>query len=414
MEHRLDADPRFQALPEPDRRLVRELVLGTIRRRATLDWLIGGRARGRLPTGSLADVLRVGLYQLFFLDRVPAHAAVHETVEAARALGLGPKAGFVNAVLRGCLRDADLLRRELALLGDRDPATAGSHPGWLVERWIARWGVDATRRLLDLDNLPPETFVRVNTLRISSDALRERWQAEGVESESWAADWTGPDLVYRLGRHPPFGVLGSFLDGGFYVQDPSTLLAVQLLDPRPGESVLDLCAAPGGKTTYLAQRMLNQGTVVAHDTHPERIDLLRRNCERLGAGCVRVAVPGTVPESVPGTPGGFDRVLVDAPCSNTGVLRRRVEARWRLTPESLQSLGAAQGRLLDQAAGLVRPGGVLVYSTCSLEPEENEGQVDAFLGRHPEFRLERQRTLTPFEAGVDGAHAARLVRVGTP
>jgi 16S rRNA (cytosine967-C5)-methyltransferase len=191
------------------------------------------------------------------------------------------------------------------------------------------------------------------------------------------------------------------------VQDPSTLFAVDLLAPKPGERILDLCAAPGGKTTYIAQRMNNDGLVVASDSSNDRLELLRENCDRLGATCVEITAANSL------LPREFDRVLVDAPCSNTGVLRRRVDLRWRVTPEEFTRLQGEQAGVLRRAAAFVKPGGVLVYSTCSLEPEENRGIVDAFLQEHPAFTLEEAGDVLPMRDGCDGAYAARLVRNAT-
>jgi 16S rRNA (cytosine967-C5)-methyltransferase len=183
------------------------------------------------------------------------------------------------------------------------------------------------------------------------------------------------------------------------------LLAVQMLDPRPGEHILDLCAAPGGKTTYLAQRMQNQGRIVAEDVEPSRLQLVRENCTRLGVTCVETRLADAQAPLL-----GFDRVLVDAPCSNTGVMRRRVGLRWRIHPEEIQRLPGVQLGLLVSAARRVRPGGMIVYSTCSLEPEENAEVVGTFIAGHPDFRLDSERTLLAFREGVDGAYVARLVR----
>lgn len=228
--------------------------------------------------------------------------------------------------------------------------------------------------------------------------LAARWQQEGVEFAERSWDWTGPGLVFELHAHPPLAALGSFQDGWYYVQDPSTLLSVKQLDPQPGETILDLCSAPGGKTTYVAQRMGNRGRIAARDNQPERLEMLEENCRRLGATCVDPA----------GTPGAFDRILIDAPCSNTGVLRRRVEARWRVQPAEIKRLNKAQSALLEQAAKELKPGGTLVYSTCSLEAEENEEVVRRFLEEHPAYKLAHERPLLPFIEGVDGAYVANL------
>jgi 16S rRNA (cytosine967-C5)-methyltransferase len=218
-----------------------------------------------------------------------------------------------------------------------------------------------------------------------------------------------PDgTVHELGTHPSLATLPSFQEGGFYLQDPSTLLAVEVLDPQPGESLLDLCAAPGGKTTYAAQKMNDHGRIVAHDPSEGRLRLLHENCTRLGIGSVTATTQLPPPEPV------FDRILVDAPCSNTGVLRRRVELRWRIQPGEIPRLAKAQLELLSEAARRIRPGGCLVYSTCSLEPEENGGVVQQFLAAHSGFQLESERALHPLRDWVDGAFVARLRAPDSP
>jgi 16S rRNA (cytosine967-C5)-methyltransferase len=279
-----------------------------------------------------------------------------------------------------------------------DPAAGYSHPVWLIERWQARWGEAKMAQLLAWNNRPPPTYARLNALKTDAARLAARWQEEGLEFEEREQDWSGPLMVFELRHHPPLASLGSFQDGCFYVQDPSTLLAARQLDPQPGQTVLDLCAAPGGKTTYLAQLMNNRGRIAARDNQPERLKRLEENCRRLGATCVDISA----------APGVFDGILVDAPCSNTGVLRRRVDVRWRVQPQELARLSRAQSALLAQAALELKPGGSLVYSTCSLEPEENEQVTRSFLEAHPAFRLESERQLLPFVEGVDGAYVAAL------
>jgi 16S rRNA (cytosine967-C5)-methyltransferase len=258
------------------------------------------------------------------------------------------------------------------------------------------------------NNTPPHAFARVNTLQTDTGTLLQLWrEKEDVEYDLFLRDWVGENLCFELKSLPPLARLESFQKGWFYVQDPSTLMAVRLLDPQPGEIILDLCAAPGGKTTFIAQLMRNQGRIVACDSSPERLKLLRENCLRLGATCVEPQ-PLRAPDARPSRL--FDRVLVDAPCSNTGVMRRRVELRWRLRLDEIHQLRALQLELLTQAAAQVKPGGVLVYSTCSLEPEENSEVVTAFLAAQPGFTLEATRELQPFVDNSDGAFAVRWRR----
>jgi 16S rRNA (cytosine967-C5)-methyltransferase len=400
VEKLLERELARHALSPLDRALCQELVYGVVRWQGTLDWLIARKTGGRAQSASLRDLLHLGLYQLFWLKRIPDHAAVHETVELAKRLGFGPRAGFLNAVLRGYVRQREQTEEMLQTLKETDPAAGYSHPEWLVGRWQSRWGKSPAAQLLAWNNQPPPIYARLNELKTDAARLAARWQQEGLEFEERSWDWTGPRLVFELRRHPPLGALGSLQDGWFYLQDPSTLLAVRCLDPQPGETILDLCAAPGGKTTHIAQRMANRGRIEARDNQPERLKLLEENCRRLGAACVDLAA----------APGAFDRILIDAPCSNTGVLRRRVDVRWRVRPEEIKRLSRAQSALLSQAAPELKPGGTLVYSTCSLEPEENEEVVRSFLENHPPFKLENERQLLPFIEGVDGAYVATFRR----
>ncbi len=393
-------------LSSADRGLCHELVFGVVRWQATLDWLIAQKTQGRPQKPGLQDLLRLGLYQIFWLDRIPDHAAVHETVEMAKCAGYGPQSGFVNAVLRAFLREAIPTKVLLANLKITQPAVGWSQPEWLVTRWLNRWGEEPLRSLLEWNNTPAKLYARLNTVRTDAGKLVEQWREENVEYDFLNRDWTGENLVFELKAHPPLAALESFRQGGFYIQDPSTLLAARELDPLPGELVLDLCAAPGGKTTFIAQLMKNEGRIIAADTAETRLKLVRENCSRLGITCVETV--STPPQS-PNAP-LFDKILVDAPCSNTGVLRRRVDLRWRILPEEIARLRATQLGLLRQAAALLKPGGVLVYSTCSLEPEENGEVVSQFLSAGADFKLERQRDLLPFADGVDGAFVARLVR----
>jgi 16S rRNA (cytosine967-C5)-methyltransferase len=408
LENLLEAELAQAALAPPDRALVQELCFGVVRWQVALDWLITRKTAGRTQNMVLQILLRLGLYQLFWLDRIPDHAAVHETVQMARESGFGPKAGFVNALLRGCLRERESLERELAALKDREPHLGCSHPQWLCSRWEQRWGREKLRALLDWNNLPPSVFIRVNTLKTTAGKLAQQFETERVLFTPRAFDWAPPDSVFELRSHPSLSSLPSFQQGFFYVQDPSTLLAVHALNPHPGETVLDLCAAPGGKTTFIAQLMRNEGLVWARDADQERLKLLRENCDRLGVTCMKIGEVGGSPNSE--TVGRLDRILIDAPCSNTGVMRRRVDLRWRIQPAEIERLSRVQLELLGQAAVLLKPGGILVYSTCSLEPEENSVVVQEFLAGRKEFRLESERALIPFADAVDGAYVARLRR----
>ena len=391
-----------------DRGLAQELAFGVTRWERTLDWLIAQKTRERPAKPALEILLRLGLYQLFWLDRIPDHAAVNETVELAKRAGFKSQAGFINAVLRAFLRERDATRHKLSELRERDPATGLSHPDWLYDRWRERFGDADTRRLLELNNQPPPIYARVNSIKADGTKLTEAWKTEGVQFRPSQFDWVQENTVFELLEHPSIASLKSFQDGCFYIQDPSTLLSVHELAPQPGETILDMCAAPGGKTTYIAALMNNQGKLVATDLSPGRLELVRQNIERLGVTCATIEPwSAAISQSAEAS---FDRILLDVPCSNTGVMRRRVELRWRIRPEELTRFVKEQRDLLEHAAQLVKPGGVIVYSTCSLEPEENTDLIQSFLAAHPAFTLDRDRSLLPFRDSVDGAYTAKLVR----
>ena len=371
-----------------DRAFFMETFFGILRNLSRLDFLIGQLREDRIDPETRA-ILRLGLYQIFHM-RTADHAAVNETVNlATRARGL------VNAILRRALREKPALENALA---QASPAVATSHPEFLLTRWNAAFGPDATRRLCAWNNQPAEVHVRANTLRVTpGELLRSAPDAEPSPAHP---------LAIRV-KQLPFSWIAH---GLCYVQDPSTLMPCDLLAPQPGETVLDACAAPGGKTTYLAQLMRDQGRIIACDLYESRVVRLRENLARLGVTIAEAIRHDCMQAGPPLAPAGFDRILVDAPCSNTGVIRRRVDVRWRLTDEDFIRMPAQQLALLKRTATLLKPGGTLVYSTCSLEPEENEQVVERALAAIPELRfLESRRTL-PFTDHVDGAFAAKFVR----
>jgi len=407
IENLLEPALAHAQLSSADRGLLQELVYGGVRWQATLDWLIARKTADRPQKPTLQILLRLALYQMFWLSRIPDHAAVNETVEIAKRMGFNTQAGFINAVLRGYLREREATERLLMDMKQTDPALGFSHPKWLTERWEKKIGREALLRLLDWNNTAPKTFARLNLLRTNADQLREQWAREKVEAKLVPAEWASDTLVYELQSFPPLATLPSFTQGLFYIQDPSTLLAIVELDPQPGETILDYCAAPGGKTACIAERMKNEGKIIAHDMAPDRLKLVEENCARLGVTCVHPALPSTLSAQLSTL---YDRILIDAPCSNTGVIRRRVDLRWRIREQEISRLRATQLQLLRDAMSRLKPGGTLVYSTCSLEPEENSELVRDFLKEQPAMHLQRERSLTPWERNVDGAYVARLVR----
>ena len=382
LERRLGRAPR---LAPRDRALARELVLGTLRWRGRIDHVLGGflaRPLEALPP-PVRNALRVGAYQILFLDRIPDHAAVSEAVDLARALGRPGHARLVNAVLRNLIRrGGDQLLPDPA---DTVPylSVTRSFPQWMVRRWVGRLGREEAERLMDALNLRPALAVRVNTLRVSVEDYIENLRATGREARRHPL---APEVVEIPGRGDPEALPG-FSHGWFYVQDPGAALVARLLGARPGERILDACAAPGGKTTHIAQLMRDRGAVTALESDPARLKLLEENLARLGVTCV-TPCPGDAAAAHFET--RFDRILIDAPCSGLGTLGRHPEAKWQKGEEDLARHRERQLRLLRHLSGFLEPGGRLVYAVCSLEPEEGEEVAEAFLRERPEFVLERR------------------------
>lgn len=416
----LSRDLRSGSLDPRDAALATELVNGTLRWRGRLDWVLGRYVRAGLDTLTpwILNLLRLGLYQILFLDRIPPHAAVDECVTLAKKYANPGAAGLVNAVLRKILREGAGAPDPEQILTDPDEAmaVAYSHPAWLVARWRRRLGDDETRALLLADNRPATVGLRVNPLKTDRETLRRALGARGIEVE--AAPYSR--LTLRVTGNIAFQGLPEFDEGHFFVQDESETLVCELLAAEPGETVLDLCAAPGGKATQIQEGRGSQGLLIAVDVQKSRLARVRENVTRMGVtGVAAVCADGrTLTLARP-----VDRVLVDAPCSGLGVLGRRSDARWRKTEASLRALLPLQQGLLEAGASCLRPGGVLVYSVCSTEPEEGRRQIDGFLGTHPYFELEDAEAFLPREVvtegclllyphrhNTDGAFAARLRR----
>lgn len=395
-----------------DRRFARQLVLGTLRWRLRLDWIVGHFSRR--PVDELdvrvLNILRMGILQISVLDRVPERAAIHTSVELAKRQGVRSASGLINAVLRSFQREPHRVQYpDPEAESVRHLSLYYSHPIWLVERWMERWGLEKTRDMLIRNNEYAPLWLRLNPLRSTSAALCAELRLE-----------PGPENYFRA--LDPRQALNSaaFNKGHFQVQDPSAGLAVALLDPQPGERILDACSAPGGKTAQIAERMLDKGLIVAADLSHVRLRLLRENTQRLALKSIH---PVTWDGSV--TSGNlFDRVLVDAPCSGTGTLGRHPDARWNRAPEQFPLLIERQQSILAAAFAQLRPGGTLVYSTCSLEHMENEAIIEHFISHTPDAQIEEAHRSLPDDARVgryvqtvpgqhlgDGAFAARIHRV---
>lgn len=408
-------------LSGPDRGLFAELVFGVLRRQGTLDHILTGlvtQPLARLEPQVLI-LLRLGLYQLVYLDRIPESAAVNETVNLAK-LSLPRASGLVNAVLRNYLRHKDTVTfPDPVAAPAASIAARHSHPAWLVKLWFSQLGEEETEHLAEASSLQPPLTLRTNTLRISRDGLVSRFADNGISATPCRFS---PHGIQVEGRHHIPGLPG-FREGLFTVQDEASQVAALMLDPQPGERVLDACAAPGGKATHLAQLMDNQGELLAMDISGSKLALIQETAQRLGISIIRTRAADLL-NSAAFPADAFDRVLLDAPCSGLGVIRRNPEAKWRLTPADITRLAATQQSLLKNAIRMLKPGGVLLYSTCSTTVEENETVVLDFLSRRPDCVLENLAEIFPaygdlfttrgmFRAwphrhGMDGFFAARL------
>lgn len=408
IEDKIEKTLSSSSLSEPDRRLVKELCIGVKKWELTLDWFISKKTKVPPKQHTLENILRLGVYQIVFLTKIPDHAAVNEMVELTKQVGLKHFTALVNAVLRAFARERESARQTLKELKQTQPHLGYSHPQWLFDRWGSLFGKQNAIQLLKWNNIPSRTFARVNTLKTTASDLAKQWDAEHVKYKPVAFEWTGENLVFEIKTHPPLNTLNSLKDGLFYIQDPSTLMPVKLLDPQEGEKILDFCAAPGGKTTYIAQIAKNNAQIVAYDTNPFRIKILQDNINRLGVKNCLIIHPGEETKIKSEAP--YDRILVDVPCSNTGVMRRRVELRWRLKPQKFKLFQKVQLEILSKASEFLKPGGILVYSTCSIDQDENNEVIKKFLENNSGWRLDCEKQLFPFRDGVDGAYAARLIR----
>jgi len=422
LDRLLDAEMRAAEMNELDRGLMNEIVTGVIRWQSKLDWVLTGFFHGNFTKAetNIKNALRVALYQILFLDKVPHSAAVNESVEFIKRLR-GQKVGdLVNAVLRNILRNLDNIRYP-------DPkedkiqhlAVVESHPYWITKRWVERFGYDEARKLLAANNVRPDLTLRVNRLKIDFNYFLSQLDHHQIQfSRSQYLDF-----FVRVKHMAGIGSSEMFRQGFFVVQDESAGLTVQLLDPKPGDRVIDMCAAPGGKTTFIGELMKNVGEIVAVDRYETRLNLVKSGCQRLGiANAHFIAADAATLQSALA-----DKILVDAPCSGLGVLAKKPDAKWKREPEDLARLVKIQRAILENAAAHVKPGGVLVYSTCTTEPEENAGLIKEFLLAHPDFSVESAAQFVkpelvnsegaietfPHRQGMDGSFAVRLKKTAT-
>ena len=386
---------------ERDRALLLEIVTGTLRMRAALDYQLAQRTSRPLHKldAAVLRILRAGAFQVIYLSRLPAPAIINDSVELTRRAGKSSAAGLVNAVLRKLARECD------GLTWPGDLAVVHSHPQWLIDRWVARYGTDATEEWLLFNNRPAALCLAVNSTVATREAVARELADAGVAVEPTARARHGLTVVagYPL-SHP------AFIDGRFIVQDEASQLIPELVDVPAPATVLDLCASPGGKTLHLSAAVGSHGLVVACDVRPRRVRMLRRTVTRCRLANARlVQVPAEGP--LPFREAAFDAILIDAPCSGLGTIRRDPDIKWKRSPDDLPRFAEAQQRLLERAAPLVRHGGSVVYSTCSSEPEENEQVVETFLRGHPGFELARTHQTLPFRDGLEAFFGAVLHRV---
>ena len=400
-----------------DRRLVTELVYGATKAWGSVDYVLGcylNRPLSKIPP-MIRAVLRMGIYQLFWLDKIPPSAAVNTAVDLAKKYAHPGTVKFVNAVLRSASRAP-----EKAAFPEADRALhlslAKEHPLWLVKHWLREFGEAETIRLLDFDNEPPYLSLRANTLKISREGLVKKLQSLGLKTE--ISPWAPEGVI--CGGDLPLSAITPLSDGLCQAQDISSMLAAHVLGARPGETVIDACSAPGGKATHLAALMENRGKVIASDIYDHKLARVRENARRLGIGIIETKLV-EAQQLGKKYPAAADRLLLDVPCSGLGVLRRRADARWRKTADTSKELLPLQREIMLGAADALKPGGVMVYSTCTMEESENAAMVESFLQARPDFSLspagkflpcaKRDETmirLYPQRDGIDGFFIARL------
>lgn len=420
LEKLLENEMKDIELNGPDKALLYELVHGVVRWMGRLDWVLNGFYKGQFSKAipNLKNALRVALYQILFLDKIPDHAAVNEAVEFVKKLQGQKPADLTNAILRNIIRNKNAIR-----FPDPDQDLIGylsayySHPSWMVKRWVERFGREATELLLTANNERPYLTLKVNKIKVSIAELQSLLNSV--------------NLRYLNGKYlPEYMKLQNltnitawqyFKEGYFNIQDESTGFSCMLLDPKPGMKVLDICSAPGGKSAFIADLMNNRGEIVAIDRYEVRLDIMKRNMNRLGITCVNFVESDALEYNGE----GFDRVLADVPCSGLGTLSKKPDIKWKKDLQDIRNINKLQYNLLVKAASLVKPGGIVVYSTCSIEPEENFNIVKKFLENNPEFKLEPATTVFPQELvdengcvqtlphlhQMDGAFAAKLIRI---
>lgn len=390
-----------------DRGFVTELLTGVVRTGLRLDYVIERFSKIKLKKLSpwVHQILRMGIYQILFLERVPDSAACNESVKLANRYANGGARGFVNGLLRTVVREKENipLPKELP----NRLSVEYSCPLWLTEKLLQQYGEDVTQKILSASLAKQPVSLRVNRLATTAEELQKELSDEGICT---SLDAENSNRLFVEGAID-VNRSKSYKKGLYSVQNSSSMTAVEVLDPQCGDLVLDLCAAPGGKTAYIAERMGNKGSVSAFDLHPHKMELIQKTSERLGITIVSTAVQDAT-ELMDEWVGKADRVLADVPCSGIGVIHKKPDIKWHRTIEDVKELCEIQKKILRNAASYLKEGGVLVYSTCTILKEENQEQVQAFLKENPEFEMVEERNLFTHETGGSGFYIAKLIRKG--
>lgn len=370
-----------------DAALINELTYGVVRNKDKLDWIIHQFSKKKfIPISiQIRNILRMGVYQLLFLSKIPDYATCNESVQLAKKYGNLDLSRFVNSILRNIIRNRDNIywpdkHKEPFLYLSK----VYSHPEWVIKRWLNRFGFEKTVKICEWNNTIPPLVIRTNTLKISSFELKKMMERQNIVVREGVFV---PEALYIKGL-PNITNFFAYQEGYCQIQDEASMLVSHLLNPLPGETVIDICSAPGGKTSHLAQLMNNQGIIFAFDLHPERLITVKRNCQRLGIKIVKI-IQGDATKLNSEFLGKADKVLVDVPCLGLGILRRKPDLKDKeYSQERLHQLSQLQFKILSNATQYVKTGGSLVYSTCSTEPEENEGVIKRFLAENKDFKLE--------------------------
>ncbi|GGF85090.1 ribosomal RNA small subunit methyltransferase B [Paenibacillus albidus] len=423
----LNSSLQKSSLSREDTGLATELVYGTISRMNTLDYVLGSfvsKGIAKLQPW-VRSLLRLSLYQILYLDRIPSHAAVNEAVNLSKKRGHQGISGMVNGVLRSVLRAGDLPVLAEGLSQEERIAILHSHPLWMVRRWIAEYGAETAEAICAANNEPPAVSVRVNTTMISRESLLEQIEAQGLQAA--ASELSPYGIVVKGGGN--LALSSWYRDGYLSVQDESSMLVAEAVAPEPGMRVLDCCAAPGGKSAHMGELMKDQGYIYANDLHLHKAKLISDQASRLGLESIHTGHADALDLESKLEPESFDRILLDAPCSGLGVIRRKPDLKWRKQQEDVESVAVLQEQLLQSVSALLKPGGILVYSTCTTEKKENDEVVAAFLQRNPGFKAVSFDTplwdrlkgtalagsegiqLLPQHYGSDGFYICRLQRV---